>query len=68
MSELFEAGTQEKALVPEKQEVSVPAVTQSTEDRLLEKVLDSGNIEVLERFIALRKSEEERQARLIQTP
>jgi hypothetical protein len=34
------------------------------EDRLLEKVLESGNIEVLERFIALRKSEEERQARI----
>lgn len=40
-----------------------PAVI-SQEDRLLEKVLDSGNIEVLERYIALRKSEEERQARI----
>lgn len=37
----------------------------SNEDRLLEKVLDSGNIEVLERYIALRKSEEERQARIV---
>lgn len=36
----------------------------SREDRLLETVLASGNIEVLERFIALRKSEEERQARI----
>lgn len=36
----------------------------SKEDRLLEKVLDSGNIEVLERYIALRKSEEERHARI----
>ena len=35
------------------------------EDRLLETVLASGNIEVLERYIALRKSEEERQARLV---
>jgi hypothetical protein len=34
------------------------------EDRLLETVLASGNIEVLERYIALRKSEEERQARI----
>ena len=39
--------------------------TVSKEDRLLEKVLESGNIEVLERYIALRKSEEERQARII---
>lgn len=45
--------------------VDVPAqVPVSQEDRLLEKVLESGNIEVLERFIALRKSEQERQARL----
>ena len=36
----------------------------SAEDRLLEKVLDSGNIEVLERFLALRASEAERQARI----
>jgi len=34
------------------------------EDRLLEQVLQAGNIEVLERYIALRKSEEERQAKL----
>lgn len=33
-------------------------------DRLLEKVLDSGNIEVLERFIALREKEEARQAKI----
>ena len=39
-------------------------VSVSKEDRLLETVLASGNIEVLERYIALRKSEEERQARL----
>lgn len=37
---------------------------ESREDRLLEQVLSSGNIEVLERYIALRKSEEERQARI----
>jgi hypothetical protein len=37
----------------------------SKEDRLLETVLASGNIEVLERYIALRKSEEERQARIV---
>lgn len=34
------------------------------EDALLAQVLSSGNIEVLERYIALRKSEEERQARI----
>lgn len=34
------------------------------EDRLLEKVIDSGNIDILERFIALRAKEEERQARI----
>jgi hypothetical protein len=39
-------------------------VAVSKEDRLLETVLASGNIEVLERYIALRKSEEERQARI----
>jgi hypothetical protein len=33
-------------------------------DRLLEKVLESGNIEVLERFIAMKNAQEERQARL----
>ncbi len=33
-------------------------------DALLEKVLEAGNIEVLERFIALREKEEARQARL----
>jgi hypothetical protein len=36
----------------------------SASDKLLEKVLDGGNIEVLERFIALREKEEARQARL----
>jgi hypothetical protein len=40
-------------------------ITVSREDRLLETVLASGNIEVLERYIALRKSEEERQARIV---
>jgi len=39
--------------------------TATKEDRLLETVLASGNIEVLERYIALRKSEEERQARVV---
>lgn len=34
------------------------------EDRLLEKVLESGNIEVLKEFIALRAQEEARQARI----
>ncbi len=41
-----------------------PPAIQSQEDRLLEKVLDSGNIEVLERFLAAREKERERQARL----
>lgn len=36
---------------------------QDPNQRLLEKVLDSGNIEVLERFIALRREEESRQAK-----
>jgi hypothetical protein len=40
-------------------------VAMSKEDRLLETVLASGNIEVLERYISLRKSEEERQARIV---
>lgn len=39
-------------------------VVVSASDRLLEKVLDSGNIEVLERFIALREKEEARQAKI----
>lgn len=39
-------------------------VVVSANDRLLEKVLDSGNIEVLERFIALREKEETRQAKI----
>lgn len=54
MAELFDAPAR----------AEVPAVVQAQEDRLLEKVLESGNIEVLERFIALRKSEQERQSRL----
>jgi hypothetical protein len=37
----------------------------SKEDRLLETVLASGNIEVLERYIALREREEARQARIL---
>ena len=47
-------------------ESEVPAIIPETmpDDRLLEKVLGSGNIEILERYIALRKSEEERQAKL----
>ena len=44
--------------------VAKSEVAVSANDRLLEKVLDSGNIEVLERFIALREKEENRQARL----
>lgn len=47
-----------------KVEETAPAVVMSREDTLLSKVLESGNIEVLERYIALRKSEEERQARI----
>lgn len=36
----------------------------SQNERLMEKVLEGGNIEVLERFISLREKEEARQARL----
>lgn len=44
---------------------NVPAIAPvSREDALLAQVLSSGNIEVLERYIALRKSEEERQSRI----
>lgn len=43
---------------------NLPANVSVNEDRLLEKVIDSGNIEILERFIALRAKEEERQARI----
>jgi len=74
MSELFEvAGEAKKAadMLPQyeplpvmrEESPQVPAV-QSQEDRLLEKVLDSGNIEVLERYINLRKSEQEREAQI----
>jgi len=72
MSELFEAQGEEKKAanmlpkyepLPSMREAQVPAV-QSQEDRLLEKVLDSGNIEVFERYIALRKSEQERKAQI----
>jgi len=55
MSELFEEA---------KKEENLPAVVQTQEDRLLEKVLTSGNIEVLERYIALRATEQEREARI----
>lgn len=48
--------------LPATKEETAPAVTR--EDALLSTVLASGNIEVLERYIALRKSEEERQARI----
>lgn len=65
MSELFEGDAVKHApadlQVQPKKEI---ATVQSQDDRLLEKVLESGNIEVLERYIALRKSEEERQAKL----
>lgn len=44
--------------------VAKSEVAVSANDRLLEKVLDSGNIEVLERFIALREKEETRQAKI----
>jgi hypothetical protein len=54
---------EEKAL--ELFEAEGKQIAVSKEDRLLETVLASGNIEVLERYIALRKSEEERQARII---
>ena len=66
MSELFEVVPPEtKPEQPSAEaKAEVPAVVQSQDDRLLEKVLDSGNIEVLERYIALRKSEQERQARI----
>src|SRR5512142_300006 len=37
----------------------------SKEDRLLEMVLEKGNIDVLERYIALRASEAERQSRIL---
>lgn len=37
---------------------------QTQNDRLLEKVLESGNIEVLERFLAMKHQEEERAARI----
>lgn len=36
----------------------------STSERLFEKVLEAGNIDVLERFIALKEKEELRQARI----
>lgn len=39
-------------------------VALSREDQLLQTVLASGNVEVLERFIALRNAEQDRQARL----
>lgn len=56
--ELFEAE-------PVKDEVPETSVALANkEDALLEKVLSSGNIEVLERYIALRKSEQERQSRM----
>jgi hypothetical protein len=55
MSDLFEAK-------PEKAETS-PMVIDSRDDKLLAKVLDSGNIEVLKEYIALRNAQEERQAR-----
>lgn len=37
----------------------------STDDRLLQLASEKGNIEVLERLIALRRSEEERRARIV---
>jgi hypothetical protein len=49
--------------LPATKEETAPAVTR--EDALLSTVLASGNIEVLERYIALRKSEEERQAAIL---
>ena len=42
----------------------IVAVEESKEDKLLAMVLEKGNIEVLERFIALREREQERQAHL----
>ena len=60
MTELFEG----KEAVKADNLPATVAPAASQEDRLLEKVLAGGNIEVLERYIALRKSEEERQAKL----
>jgi len=56
---------QETGLARTQGEIMIPmGADQSKEDRLLEMVLQGGNIEVLERFIALRKSEQERESRL----
>jgi hypothetical protein len=60
MIELFEE-QDAKPMIEKTTEVSI---SQKPDDRLLEQVLSSGNIEVLERYISLRKSEEERQARI----
>ena len=55
--ELFESKDAEKVTAP-------AIVAENREDALLAQVLASGNIEILERYIALRKSEEERQSRI----
>jgi hypothetical protein len=59
MSDLFD--TKEVATVAPS---AIVESVDAREDKLLATVLSSGNIEVLERYIALRKSEEERQARM----
>ena len=56
-TELFESKDAEKVTAP-------AIVAENREDALLAQVLTSGNIEILERYIALRKSEEERQSRI----
>jgi len=44
---------------------NVPAIVmENREDALLAKVLESGNIDVLKEFVALRNAQEERQARI----
>ena len=55
--ELFDA-------TPVEETTTTAIVADNREDALLAQVLTSGNIEILERYIALRKSEEERQSRI----
>lgn len=65
MSELFEGDTVKHAPTDlQVQPTKEIAPMQSQEDRLLEKVLDSGRVDILERFIALRNSDQERAARI----
>lgn len=49
----------------ETRDVTIPEIKgQSSEDSMLERIAALGNIEVLERFLAARKSEQERAARI----